>query len=873
MSLTKYKQKRKFSETPEPEGQKTAGKGTLKFVIQRHAATRLHYDFRLEMEGVLKSWAVPKGPSLNPKDKRLAMMVEDHPFSYRTFEGVIPEGNYGAGVVEIWDEGTYEHIEDSNRKTGEKKLLSDLHKGSLKFVLHGKKLKGEFALVKIKNSEENAWLLIKHNDEYAVRKEFDAEKLTDPKSKVTAAIAAKAAKKSARRQTTVKKKSEPVSASTVKKKPVSNLQPGKKLHKFITPMFAKPGGGPFNSDDWIFELKWDGYRAVAEVGGGDVKFYSRNGLSFANKYETVYEELQGIKEKMILDGEVVVFNEAGKPDFQKLQLYSENTHLPIIYYVFDIISYKGKDLTGLPLLERKKLLQKVLPQGQVIRYCDHVEDEGKAFFEQIVKKNMEGMIAKRKDSTYHIGKRTNEWLKIKHHNTEEVVIAGFTAPRGGRKHFGALVLGRYEGKELKYAGHTGTGFDDASLKDMSAKLKLLVRDTSPFREKIKTNMPVTWVEPVLVCNIKFTELTNEKIFRHPVFQGLRVDKKATEVKADPMPAVKASSKKVPKKGNSTVAETSSSSKRRAGDDEAEDTGTRIIKLNGNEIKLTNQNKIYWPEEGYTKGDMINYYNTMYKYVLPYLKDRPESLNRTPNGITNKGFYQKDAGGHAPGWVKSVKLYSESTDKDIDYIICNDRLTLSYLNNLGCIELNPWNSRLGSLEFPDYMVIDLDPSDKNTFEEVIDAALATKEVLDKAGATAFCKTSGSTGLHIYVPMGAKYTYDQVRDFCKIIVMQVQEMMPDNTTLERSLKKRSDKKMYLDFLQNRQGQTLACAYSLRPKRGATASAPLDWKEVKKGLHPSQFDIQTLPRRVEKIGDIFKGVLGKGVDILKCLKKLGV
>jgi bifunctional non-homologous end joining protein LigD len=869
MSLSKYKQKRSFNKTPEPEGKKEGSKGALKFVIQRHAATRLHYDFRLEMDGVLKSWAVPKGPSLNPKDKRLAMMVEDHPFSYRTFEGVIPEGNYGAGVVEIWDEGTYEHIEDSNRKTGEKKLLADLEKGSVKIILHGKKLQGEFALVKIKNSEANSWLLIKHNDEFAVNKAFDAEKLADPKSKVTAAVAAKAAKKSTRKKTVVEdKKTTPVKSSAVKKKPLGKLPAEKKLHKFITPMFAKLGGGPFNSEDWIFELKWDGYRAVAEVGRGETKFYSRNGLSFANKYATVYEALQAVKEDMILDGEVVVFNEDGKPDFQKLQLYSENEHLPIIYYVFDILEYKGRDVTALPLMERKELLQKVLPDSDVIRYCDHVEEEGEAFFEQIVAKNMEGMIAKRKDSTYHIGRRTGEWLKIKHHNTEEVVIAGFTAPRGGRKHFGALVLGRYEGKELKYAGHTGTGFDDATLKDMSAKLKALVQAKSPFKEKIKTNMPVTWVKPVLVCNIKFTELTSDKIFRHPVFQGLRVDKKATEVKTKPMPAtVKTSTKKAAKK-------TATKAKGRLKETESEeDTGTRIIKLNGHELKLTNQQKIYWPEEGYTKGDMINYYNTMYKYILPYLKDRPESLNRTPNGITNKGFYHKDAGGQAPDWVQSIKLYSESAKKDIDYIICNDRLTLLYLNNLGCIEINPWNSKLGSLENPDYMVIDLDPSDKNTFEEVIDAALATKEVLDKAGATGFCKTSGSSGLHIYVPMGAKYSYDQVRDFCKIIVMQVQDMMPDNTTLERSLKKRSDKKMYLDFLQNRQGQTLACAYSLRPKPGATASAPLEWKEVKHGLHPSQFDIRTLPKRVEKKGDLFKGVLGKGIDILKCLKRLGI
>ncbi|MCE3281917.1 MAG: ligase, partial [Chitinophagaceae bacterium] len=389
MSLTKYKQKRKFSETPEPGAKKASGKGALKFVIQRHAASRLHYDFRLEMEGVLKSWAVPKGPSLNPKDKRLAMMVEDHPFSYRTFEGVIPEGNYGAGVVEIWDEGTYEHIEDDNRKTGEKKLLADLRKGSLKIVLHGKKLKGEFALVRIKNTDDNSWLLIKHRDEYAVNKAFDAEKLTDPKSKVTLAVKAKAAKKSPTRKPPAKASSTPVKA--VKKKSLVSGPVEKKLHHFITPMFAKPADKPFSSEDWVFELKWDGYRAVAETGKDGVRFYSRNGLSFAAKYEVIYDALSSIRDKMVLDGEIVVFNESGQPDFQKLQLYSENTHLPIIYYVFDILEYKGKDLTGLPLEQRKEILRKVLPGTDVIRYCDHVEADGEAFFEQIVSKNMEGM--------------------------------------------------------------------------------------------------------------------------------------------------------------------------------------------------------------------------------------------------------------------------------------------------------------------------------------------------------------------------------------------------------------------------------------------------------------------------------------------------
>ncbi len=874
MGLSKYKQKRNFSETPEPEGKESKGKGALKFVIQRHAATRLHYDFRLEMEGVLKSWAVPKGPSLNPSDKRLAMMVEDHPFSYRTFEGVIPEGNYGAGVVEIWDEGTYEHIEDKNRKTGEKKLLADLHKGSIKIVMHGDKLKGEFALVKIKGGEGNAWLLIKHKDEHATSKAFDAEKLTDKNSKVTEAVKAKAAKKT-RNKTVIadKKPSKDAikqvskSATPLKKKYIAEPAE-KKLSDFIVPMMAKLSDKAFSGENWLFEIKWDGYRAIAEAGKKNVKLYSRNGLSFADKYWSVYEELQNIRDEMILDGEIVVLNEQGRPDFQSLQNYDQNQHLPIVYYVFDILKYKGKSVNSLPLVERKELLKKILPESEIIRYCEHVEEEGELFFQKMQELNVEGMIAKRKDSTYVIGKRTGDWLKIKHHNIEEVVIAGYTDPRGGRKFFGALVLGRYEGNELKYAGHTGTGFDDKSLKDLYNKLQPLVIDKSPFKGKIKTNMPVTWVKPELVCNIKFTELTSEKIFRHPVFMGLRIDKKAIEVKADDMPAKKSVANKTKKAATKKATKKSKATTNKQ--DETE-TGTKIIKINGNELKFTNRNKLYWPEEGFTKGDVIDYYNQVYKYILPYLKDRPESLRRNPNGINGQSFFQKDAGGQAPDWVESIVLYSESAKKDIDYILCNDRATLLYLANLGCIEINPWNSRVGKLEYPDYIVMDLDPSDNNTFEDVIDAALATKEVLDKAGAVGYCKTSGASGLHIYIPMAAKYTYDQARDFCKLIAMHVQDMLPDTTTLERSLRKRSDSKIYLDALQNKQGQTLSSVYSLRPKPGATVSAPLEWKEVKYGLHPSQFHINNILERIEKKGDLFKGVLGKGVDMMKCLKKL--
>jgi bifunctional non-homologous end joining protein LigD len=615
-------------------------------------------------------------------------------------------------------------------------------------------------------------------------------------------------------------------------------------------MLAKETANAFNDKEWLFEIKWDGYRAISEIKNGNILLYSRNGNSFIKDYPLVVRELKKIKHDAVLDGEIVVLNEEGKSDFQKLQHYQDNTQFPICYYVFDLLSLNGTDTSELPLIERKELLKKLLPKNAVIKYSDHIIKNGIGFFEAAKKNMLEGIMAKKSESLYHSGLRTGDWLKIKYHKTQEVIIAGFTRPTGSRKYFGALVLAMPVGDKLGYVGHTGSGFTDNDLEEMYQLLKPLVQKKSPFDKLVKTNAPVTWVKPTLVCEIKFTEWTADNKMRHPIFLRLRDDKPVKEINM-------ASIKKAKTPKQPTVTEEKPNEAIRA-----------FGKIN---VKTTNLNKMYFPDEAVTKGRVIEYYQEVADYILPFLKDRPQSLKRNPNGILDKGFFHKDAGDEAPEWVKSIDIYAESAKKEIDYIICNDRQTLAYLNNLGCIELNPWNSRTKWLDKPDYLIIDIDPSAKNNFEQVIETALAFKAILDKAGADCYCKTSGATGIHIFLPMGKKYLYEQAKDFAHFLCMMVNEQLPKFTSLERSLQKRGNNKIYLDYLQNRRGQTIASAYSLRPHAGATVSMPLLWTEVKSGLTPSAFSIETALPRIKKMGDIFSGVLGKGINLKKCLEAL--
>jgi bifunctional non-homologous end joining protein LigD len=623
---------------------------------------------------------------------------------------------------------------------------------------------------------------------------------------------------------------------------------GRKVENFIAPMLAKETSQPFDDENWIYEIKWDGYRAIAEIINGKVKLYSRNGLSFNEYYPKVVKALEKIKKNIVIDGEIVVLNEEGMPNFQMLQHYSEYQHYPICFYAFDVLRVDKKDLTDLPLIERKEILSKLLKFNDVIRYSSHIIEDGSRFLDVSKQKGLEGIMAKKADSQYHVGKRTTEWLKIKNHMTDEAIIVGFTEPTGGRKNFGALVLAVKDGKDLKYVGHTGTGFDEKKLKEVYNLLLPLKTDQSPFKERVKTNTPVTWVLPKYVCELKFTEKTTDGKMRHPVFLRMREDKNVKEV-------------------TKQKAETQYVDVKKVHDDKADE----IITIGSHKVKITNGKKIYFPDQKITKRQVVEYYNTIADYILPYLKDRPESLNRHPNGINAKGFYNKDAANEAPSFVKAFPYDSESAKKTTNYIVCNNKATLLYMVNMGCIEINPWHSTYKKPDYPDYFILDIDPSDDNTSDQVIEAAKAVKEVLDRAGIEGYLKTSGATGLHIYVPTCKKYDYEQVKNFAQIISARAQELVPDFTTLERNLKKRGPTRIYMDFLQNRSGQTISSVYSLRPKDGAPVSTPLEWKELKKGLVFKDFNIKTIHKRLEKKGDIFKGVLGPGIDMLKALKKL--
>jgi len=895
VALTLYKQKRDFKKTSEPAGKKKSSKSKLAFVVQRHDARNLHYDFRLEMDGVLKSWAVPKGPSLNPDDKRLAMMVEDHPYDYKNFYGTIPKGNYGGGEVEIWDEGTYTDLDGDDSPQAEKKLLAGLHKGEIKFTLHGKKLKGEFVLVKIRGGKYgdkgNAWLLIKHRDQYA-KDVFDISKVSslkknnrniyDSKKKnfgaTSAPVKNSSSKKSLRTQSKSSQTSSAENSSEKKSQSKKNFDPlvsprsaRVKKRTYIKPMLAKETDEPFDDPDWVYEIKWDGYRAVAEIDHGRVDLYSRNGLLFNASYPIVVEHLSKLKISAVLDGEIVALNEDGTPSFQLLQQYSENPNVPLVYYVFDLIRLNKRDITSQTLLERKEQLRKLIKKDPIIRYSDHIEERGIDFFKTATAKKLEGIMAKKKDSKYLIGTRTSNWLKIKDQKTEEAIIIGYTEPRKSRKYFGSLLLAHFKGDHFQYIGNVGTGFDDKLLKSLYEQLQPLRTDDSPLKERVKTASPLHWVKPELVANIQFTEKTTDGQLRHPAFLGLRVDKFASEVKKelgkDVLPPVSSKTK------NNSAVKTKSSRK----NPDKTSKKKKEIPIEENEalmklkVPLTNTNKIYFPKQKITKGDVINYYFRMAPYILPYLKDRPESMKRTPNGIADKGFFQKDAPANIPKWIKTKRIHSDSGDKDINYIICNDVRTLVYMANMGCIELNPWHSTIQKSDYPDYTIIDIDPSDENTFEQVVDCAQVIKEILDRIKIDCYCKTSGASGLHIYIPLAKRYNYDQATMFAEMIAHITNYQLPDTTSLERSLAKRGKDKIYVDYGQNRRGQTIAAAYSMRPVAAASISTPLDWKEVKHGILPSDFTLETIFERLEKKGDLFKGVLGKGADILKAVKML--
>ena len=665
---------------------------------------------------------------------------------------------------------------------------------------------------------------------------------------------------------------------TLNKEVKDILANGKKsampLH--IKPMLATLVNEPFDDPDWIYEVKWDGYRAVSYINDGSVDILSRNNKSFNDKYYPLWELLSGWKINAVIDGEIVVLNDKGQSNFGHLQNWRSEADGELAYYIFDILWYDGINLMDLPIESRRKVLEAVLPaDDDRIRPSQVFKVKGSDFFGAAKRMGLEGIIAKRKDSTYIPDARTREWLKIKVNKRQEVVIGGFTKNEGSAKKFSSLLLGVYENGKLQYVGKVGTGFSDKLQAEMMAQFKPLLTDKMPFTEEPDVNKPsrfrpnppkakAYWLKPELVCEVSFAEVTSDGVFRHPSFEGMREDKKAKEVARETeMPTGDVVNEVKQEHGDYLNAPKASSRRTLLNPNEE----TQVKKLCGHDLKFTHLSKIYWPDDGVTKRDMLNYYYQAAEYILPYLKDRPQTLNRFPNGIKGTSFYQKNIKDKSPEWIDSFP-YTTSDGEHKEFAVACNEDSLLWMASLGCIEMNPWFSRIQAPDNPDYCVIDLDP-DKHHFDQVISAALEVKAVLDALDVPSYPKTSGSTGMHIYIPLEARYTYDQSQMFGRLIANLVHNQIPEYTSVERQIKNREGK-MYIDFLQNRPGATLAGPYSLRPKPGATVSMPLHWDEVKPGLTMRDFTIFNAIDRLKAEGDLFKGVLGKGIDLEKTIKK---
>ncbi|MDB5023979.1 MAG: ligase [Mucilaginibacter sp.] len=645
----------------------------------------------------------------------------------------------------------------------------------------------------------------------------------------------------------------------------------------IKPMLATLVDEPFDDPDWIYEVKWDGYRAISYINNGSVNILSRNNKSFNDKYYPLRELLSAWKINIVIDGEIVVLNSKGQSNFANLQNWRSEADGQLAYYVFDILWYNGLNLMRLPLEYRRKLLTEILPKGDDrIRPSQVFDVKGTDFFGAAKRMGLEGIIAKKKDSVYSPDSRSKGWLKIKVHKRQEVVIGGFTKNEGSGKKFSSLLLGVYKGSKLQYAGKVGTGFSDKLQNEMMGQFKPLIIDKTPFAEEPDVNQPsrfrpnpprakAYWLKPELVCEISFAEVTGDGVFRHPSFEGMRSDKKAREVVRETEVSTAEIVNEAEDNENERYLTAPKTAIRRTLLNPNEE--TQVRKVHGHELKFTHLTKVYWPDDKVTKRDMLNYYYQVAEYILPYLKDRPQTLNRFPNGIGGMSFYQKNIKDKSPEWIDSFP-YTTSDGEHKEFAVACNEDSLLWMASLGCIEINPWFSRIQAPDNPDYCVIDLDP-DKHHFDQVISAALEVKSVLDALEVPSYPKTSGSTGMHIYIPLAAKYSYDQSQMFGRLIAKLVHEQIPEYTSVERQIKNRQGK-MYIDFLQNRPGATLAGPYSLRPKPGATVSMPLTWDEVKPGLTMRDFTIFNTVDRLKTKGDLFKGVLGKGIDLEKTVKR---
>jgi bifunctional non-homologous end joining protein LigD len=636
--------------------------------------------------------------------------------------------------------------------------------------------------------------------------------------------------------------------------------------KTVAPMLATLIDKPFDEKGWLYEIKWDGYRAIALINKGKTTLISRNNKSFNEKFYPVYNAVQQWGVNAVIDGEICVLNKKGVAHFGSLQNWRSEADGDLVYYVFDILWLDGRDLKTLPLTERRKILKDIMPaDNDTIRYSEAFETSATEFLDAAGKMGMEGIMAKKADSTYIPGDRNKSWLKIKTHKRHEVVIGGFTNNEDSPKLFSSLLVGVYEKNKLRYTGKIGTGFNNKMQQTLMQQFKPLISKKSPFSEEIDINKPsrfrpnpplatATWLKPKLVCEVSYAEITEDGVMRHPSFEGMREDKPAASVVAETAVAFNGKAPKLLKPVKTGIRKTLLNPSEE----------TQVKKINGHQLSFSHLSKIYWPDEKYTKRDMLNYYYQVAEYILPYLVNRPQSLNRFPNGIKGHSFYQKDITGKAPEWIKQFP-YHTSDGEDKNFLVPQDEASLLYMANLGAIEMNPWNSTIKKPDHPTWCLIDLDPDTGNTFEQVIKTAQTVKEVLDELGVTSYPKTSGSTGMHVYIPLGGKYSYDQCQLFAKLIATRVHERLPQFTSIERMTKNRKGK-LYIDYLQNRPKATLAAPYSLRPKPGATVSMPLHWEEVKKGLKMQHFTIKNAVARIKKEGDLFLPVLGKGINLSK-------
>ncbi len=876
-NLQEYKRKRDFNKTPEPEGKVQSSPEGHLFIIQKHAATRLHYDFRIEMNGTLKSWAVPKGPSLDPADKRLAVHVEDHPIEYGSFEGLIPKGEYGGGTVMLWDRGWWEPIGDAEK---------GYEKGHFKFRLHGEKLQGAWALVQLhgeRSEEGKNWLLVKEKDEtarpaseYDITAELTAsvktsrsmEEIAKAQDKVwtdAGEVKGKEAEEKLKNQKQPKitrKRAAKAEKKSEETKPAINPAALHGARKGTQPEFIQPELATLVKEvpegaNWLHEVKFDGYRLLAIVKSGTVRLVTRNNNDWTARFAPIARAVEGMGiDEAIFDGEIVVLNEKGISDFQKLQnnVKSGAKH-PLHYFIFDMPWFGGYDLTACTLVERKALLRQVLQSApDSIRISEHIEGGGDIVFENATKLNLEGIVSKRMDSTYE-QRRSKAWLKIKCNQRQEFIIVGYTDPSGSRTHFGALLLGYYdEHMRLIYCGRVGTGFSDQTLTQVHKRLKPLEEKQPPV-----VNAPrgaeargVHWLRPEVLCEVTFSEWTGDGQLRHPSFQGLREDKVPEQVQLE-VQQITPSDEEVTEKieqASTAQAQDIPMGNEREEPPPRKSTPRKRGKKEDDPVvggvRISNPDRIIYPGQGVTKLALAQYYDAVADLILPYIIKRPISVVRCPQGVGEKCFYQRHVGETLPEPIRGVPIMTSEGEKS--YIVIDDKKGLMSLIQFGVLEIHPWGCLEDDVEHPDYIVFDLDPAPDVAWDRMVAAALDLRRRLREAGLESYVKTSGGKGLHIVVPFERGPSWDEAKEFSRVIASAMVHDHPNDFIATMSKARRTGK-IFIDFFRNSRTATSVAPYSTRARAGAPVSLPISWEDLKKGIAPDQFNIENAAQRLAK------------------------